>query len=183
MPTLNILDKGPCVIVWKYGESDAAYLGPTLGDVKLTLETNASDINEDQQGDAAVSAVLTGSVMNLETPLTRLDIDQLAVALNSEVDGQTVPIVNQVGCDLYELSHELVIKPLCGNEIDEDPAHWVNIYHAYPLVNLDYTWNKDTQRIIPLKWKIFVSQESGEGGFFGTQGMDSGATEFGLEPL
>ena len=58
MPTSPILDKGPCEIVWKYGESDAVYLGKTLGDVKLTMETAASDINEDQAGNAAVNAVL-----------------------------------------------------------------------------------------------------------------------------
>ena len=179
MPTLNILDKGPCEIVWGYGESSAVYLGKTLGDVKLTMTTNASDINEDQAGDAPVNAVLTGSVVDLETPLTRLSLEQLAVALNTEVDGDTVPIENQIGCDLYDLSRELVIKPLCGNEISDDPTTWVHLYKCYPLVNLDYTWNKDTQRIIPLKWKVFVSQDSGFEGKFGTQGMESGSTEYG----
>ena len=179
MPTLNIFDKGPAEIVWGYGESSAVYLGKTLGDVKLTMTTNASDINEDQAGDAPVNAVLTGSVVDLETPLTRLSLEQLAVALNTEVDGDTVPIENQIGCDLYDLSRELVIKPLCGNEISDDPTTWVHLYKCYPLVNLDYSWDKETQRIIPLKWKVFVSQDSGFEGKFGTQGMESGSTEYG----
>ena len=180
MPTSPMLDKGPCEIVWKYGESSAVYLGKTLGDVKLTMETNASDINEDQQGDAAVNAVLTGSVVEFEVPLTRLSVEQLAAALNTTADGHIVPIENQIGCDLYDLAEAVVIKPLCGDEISTDATTWVHLYKCYPLSGLDLTWNKDTQRIFPVKFKVFVSQESGFEGKYGTIGMDSASTEFGI---
>lgn len=179
MPTSPMLDKGPCEIVWGYGESSAVYLGKTLGDVKLTMETNVSDINEDQEGDAPVNAVLTGSVITLEVPLTRLSVEQLATALNTTAVGDVVPIENQIGCDLYDLARALVIKPLCGNEISTDPATWVHIYKCYPVAGLDLTWNKDTQRIFPVTFKVFVSQESGYEGKFGTLGMESGSTEYG----
>lgn len=181
MPTLPILDKGPAEIVWGYGESAAVYLGKTIGAVKLTMETQTSDINEDQEGVAAVNAILTGSIVEVEVPLTRLSVEQLATAINSEVVGDNiVPIRNQIGCDMYSLSKQLVIKPLCGNEISDDPATWVHIYHAYPVAGLDLTWDLDTQRIIPVKFKVFVSQESGWEGDFGTIGMESGSTEYGI---
>lgn len=181
MPVSKIWDKGPGVIVYGYGESGAAYLGKTLGDIKLTMETNASDINEDQAGDAPVDAILTGSVVTFEAPLTRLSAEELARVMNVEIDGDgAIPIENQIGCSLYELAKRVVIKPLCGNEISDDPATWVELYKCYPVVSIDLTWNKETQRIFPAKFKVFVSQESGELGNFGRIGMESGATEFGI---
>lgn len=183
MPTSPILDMGPAEVVWKYGESDAAYLGHTLGGVKVTMETNAADILEDQNGDAPVNAVLTGSVVNIEMTLTRLSITELRrVMLTSEPVGLpcVTPIENQIGCDLYSLAGALVIKPLCGNVVSADPCEWLHIYKAYPLVGLDLTYDKDTQRVFPVKFKVFVSYDSGESGTFGTIGMDSAATELGL---
>lgn len=183
MPTSPILDMGPAEVVWGYGESDAAYLGHTLGGVKVTMETNATDILEDQNGDAAVNAVLTGSVFNVEMTLTRLSLAELRrVMRQTEVAGKpcVVPIENQIGCDLYSLAKALVIKPLCGNVVSADPCEWLHIYKAYPLVSLDLTYDKDTQRVFPVKFKVFVSYDSGESGTFGTIGMDSAATEFGI---
>ena len=180
MPTSPMLDKGPCEIIWGYGETGAAYLGKTLGDVKLTMKTNSSDINEDQAGDAAVNAVQTGSLMELVVPLTRLSVDELADVLGVSESGCVIPLVNQVGCDLYALAKRLVIKPLCGNAISAIPCQWIELYKTYPIAGLDLTWNKDTQRIFPVTFKVFVSQESGYEGLFGTIGMDSASTEFGI---
>lgn len=176
MPTSPMLDKGPAVIVWGYGESDAAYLGKTLGDVKITMETNVSDINEDQAGDAAVNAILTGSVFAIEVPLTRLSVAELARVMNTVASGCVIPIENQVGCDLYSLAKALVFKPICGNVISTNPCEWVHFYKTYPVAGLDLTYNKDTQRIFPVKFKVFVSQDSGFEGKFGTIGMDSAAS-------
>lgn len=179
MPTSPMLDKGPCEMVWGYGESDAAYLGKTLGDVKLGMETNTSDINEDQAGDAAVDAVMLGSVMTLEVPLTRLSVVQLRRVMGvSEPAGGPciVPIINQVGCSLYSLAKELVIKPLCGGVTSTNPCEWIRIFKAYPVAGLDLTFNKDTQRIFPVKFKIFVEQDSPYAGWLGTIGMDSAAS-------
>ena len=176
MPTSPMFDKGPCEIVWGYGESDAAYLGKSLGDTKITLETGSSDINEDQAGDAAVNAILTGSNLKIEVPLTRLSVAQLARILNTVASGNVIPIENQIGCDLYALAKALVVKPLCGNLISTEPRRWLHVYKAYPIAGLDLTYNKDTQRIFPVVFKCFVSQESGYQGLFGTIGMDSGAS-------
>lgn len=180
MPTLPILDKGPCEMVWGYGDSDAVYLGKTLGGVNLKFDTKDSDINEDQAGDAAVNAVMTGSTLLITAKFTRLTIDQLALLMHTIESGGVVNIENQIGCDEYALAKTLVIKPLCGNVISTDPATWTEIFKAYPVPSLDLTWDKDTQRIIPITFKCFVSQESGFLGDFGTIGMASGATEFGI---
>jgi hypothetical protein len=175
-----MFDKGPCELVWGYGESGAAYLGKTLGAVKLAMASKASDINEDQAGDAAVDAVLTGSTFEISVPLTRLSVAQLALILNTPASGNIIPIINQIGCSLYSLAKVLVIKPLCGNIVSQDPATWIELYKTYPVAGLDLTFDKETQRIFPVTFKVFVSQESGEEGEFGQIGMGSGSTEFGI---
>ena len=177
MPVSPMLDKGPAEIVWGYGESDSAYLGHTLGDIKVVMETKSSDINEDQAGDAAVDAILTGSAFTIEVPLTRLSVAELARVLNTVASGCVIPIENQIGCSLYNLAKELVIKPLCGNVISTNTCEWIHLYKTYPIAGLDLTYNLDTQRIFPVKFKVFVSQESGYEGLFGTIGMDSGASD------
>lgn len=185
MPVMPILDMGPGELIWRYGESDAINIGKTLGGIKLAMETTSADIHEDQAGDAAVDAVLTGSAITLELTLARLSAEQLAAALNTEVDtdgggNKIVPIENQIGCSLYDLADPLVIKPLCGTEVDDDPQTWVHIYKAYPIAGLEFIWDKDTQRTVPLKFKVFLSQDSGFVGKYGTIGMSSSASDGGL---
>lgn len=185
MPALPIGDMGPCEIVWGYGESSALYLGEYLGDVKLTMETNVQDILEESNGDAAVDAIFTGSVMNLEIPMTRSTLTQLnEVLLSGGVqtsgDHQYLNIVNQVSCQMYSLARAIVIKPLCAGVVSVDPAEWIHLYHCYPVPAMDLTYAKATQRIFPVKFKVFVSQESGQEGDFGTLGMESGSTEYGI---
>jgi hypothetical protein len=184
MPALPIGDIGPCEIVWNYGESAALYLGKYLGQVKLGMETNAQDVLEEQNGDAAVNAVFTGSIMSLEIPLTRSTLAQLQVALNTDApvtsgDHQYLKLKNQVGCDLYALAKAIVIKPICDGVVSIDPAEWIHLYKCHPIPGMDLSFDKATQRIFPTKFKVFVSQESGFEGDFGTLGMESGSTEYG----
>lgn len=180
MPTSPMLDMGPCELVWGYGDSTAAYLGKTHGGVKVSMETNASDILEDQNGDAPVNAVLTGSVVTVECSLTRLSKEQLALAMNTTVQDHIVPIINQVGCDMYDDAKSLVLKPVCAGVTSTDASEWVELYKAYPVVGMDLTYDKDTQRIFPVTFKCFVHQDSPYTGMFGTIGMDSASTEFGI---
>ena len=182
MPTSPMLDMGPCELYWGYGDSDMAALGRTLGGVKVAMETNAADILEDQAGDAPVNAVLTGSILTVEATMTRLSVTQLARILNAEVEGHdddVIPIENQVGCDLYDVSKALLLVPLCGNEPSTDPATWVVIFKAYPIAGLDLTYDKDTQRTFPVKFKCFVCQETECLGKYGTIGATESASLLG----
>lgn len=176
MPQLPILDKGPAEVVWNYGESGATYLGRTLGGVRLGYTTEKSDINEDQAGIAAVDAIFTGSEAVLECIFARSTREQIAIMLNSEVvDGQIIPLLNQVGCDLYDQAREIVIKPMCNNVASVDPAEWIHLYHCFPLPALDLMFDVDTQRTLPITFAVFMSQESGFENEFGTIGMASGS--------
>lgn len=185
MPRLPIGDMGPCEIVWGYGESGALTLGPFLGGVTLRMDTTVHDVKEDRAGEAAVDGGFGGSVMELETPMTRSTLEQLnevllAGGVVASGDHEYIYLKNQIGCFMYDLAKALVIKPLCGDEVSDDPAEWIEIYKCYPVPALDLTYAPDTQRIFPIKWKVYVSQESGFEGKFGTLGMESGSTELGL---
>ena len=185
MPKLPIGDMGPCEIVWNYGESLALYLGAYLGQVKLTADTKANDIQEERHGDAAVDAILGGTTMSLVVPMTRSTYEALNAVLNAggietSGDHEYLRLRNQIGCDLYDLAKSVVIKPICGDIVSVDPAEWIQIYKAFPLMSLDLTFDRSTQRIFPVTFKIFISQESGYLGDFGTTGMPSGSTEYGI---
>ena len=185
MPKLPMGDMGPCEIVWAYGDSAAMYLGEFLGGVKLTMETTVHDIKEDGAGEAAVDAVFGGSVMTLEVPLARSTYAQLAAVLLDEdwIEGsKIINIKNQIGCDLYDKAKAIVIKPICGDEVSNDPTEWMILFKCYPVPGMDLTFDPSTQRIFPTKFKVFVCQESPCVGKFGTVGMDSASTELGEEP-
>jgi hypothetical protein len=174
---------GPCEIVWGYGESAAVNLGPFLGATIYKGETHSQDILEERHGDAAVDAIMIGTVASLELRMTRSTLDQLAAVLNTTVqdsgDHHYIKLVNQLGCEMYDIAKGVVIKPICDNEVSTDPSEWVHIFKAFPVPGWELTYDKSTQRVFPITFKVFVSQESGEVGEFGTLGMESGVTEFG----
>lgn len=185
MPKLPQGDKGPCRIIYGYGESGALDLGDYYGQVNLAWETHVSNIEVEAQGDTPVDAIFTGMEASLEVPLTRTAIDILEAVLMgtlvTEVGGhQYLKLKNPAGCSLKDLSKELVIKPLCMGVVDPDPANWIHILHAVPIPAGNLVFDRATQRIFPVKFLIFVSDESGQVDEWCELGMPSGSTEFGI---
>lgn len=188
MPALQIKDMGPCEVVWGYGETGGLNLGPFLGATIYKGETSVADIQEERYGEAAVDAIMTGTVATLELKMTRSTLDQLNEVLNGgdpagilgTVPEQYLVMKNQLGCEMYDIAKSVVIKPICDNAVSTDPLEWVQIYKAYPVPGWELTYDRSTQRVFPVTFKIFVSQESGFEGEFGTYGMDPSSTEFGL---
>ncbi len=174
MPALPIKDMGPCEIVWAYGESGAITLGPFLGATTYKGETGVKDIQEERFGEAAVDAVMTGTVATLELKMTRSTLEQLNEVLNAggilgSAPNEYIKMKNQLGCEMYDISKSVVIKPICDNQVSVDPHEWVQIFRAFPVPGWDLAWDRSTQRVFPIKFKVFVSQESGRGGRMGIQ--------------
>jgi hypothetical protein len=187
MPKTPVGDMGSCEIIWGYGESGAIYLGRFLGGVKLTEATTVHEIKTDQDGDAPVDAIFGGAKFELTVPLTRTTYTILEDMLFAEKvtsgDHEMLILKNPTGCDLYDASKQIVIKPICGNVVSDDPAEWTHLFHCYPVPGMDLTIDPSTQRTFPVKFMVFVSQESGilgEAGTWGTLGMESGSTEYGI---
>jgi hypothetical protein len=184
MPPLPLGDKGPCRVIWNYGESGAIDLGDYLGQVLLKMDTNISPIEVEAQGDAMVDAIFTGAVMTLDVPLTRPALEALEAVLMGELKteggNQVLHIKNPAGCSLYDMAKRIVIKPLCNNIPDPDPANWMLLYKCHPVPAINLPFDRSTQRTFPVRFIVFVSQESGEEGEFGQMVMESGSTEYGL---
>ena len=179
MPALQIKDMGPCEIIWGYGESGAITLGPFLGATTYKGETKVTDIQEEGYGEAAVDAITTGTVATLELKMTRSTLDQLDQVFNPVTSGivtvsggEYMIMKNNITCEMYAVAKAVVIKPICDTVASIDPLEWVEIYKAFPVPGWELTWDRSTQRVFPVTFKVFVSQESGQEGEFGTMGMD-----------
>lgn len=171
MPKLPIGDIGPVEITWGYGESDPINLAPFLGSVSLKMTDSVKDVEEEAFGGAAVDAVLSGAVMDLETPMTRSTLLQLEKVLLGVLTGNVLTLKGMTGCDMYSKAKTMVIKPVCDNVASINPAEWIELYKTYPLRAFDLKFDRASQRIFLVKWKVFISQDSATYGDFGTLGM------------
>lgn len=171
MPKLPIGDIGPVEITWGYGESDAINLAPFLGSVSLKMTDSVKDVEEEAFGGAAVDAVLSGAVMDLETPMTRSTLLQLEKVLLGILTGNVLTLKGMTGCDMYSKAKVMVIKPVCDNVPSTNHAEWIELYKTYPLRAFDLKFDRSSQRIFLVKWKVFISQDSATYGDYGTLGM------------
>lgn len=171
MPRLPMGDLGPVEIYWRYGESGQITISPFLGAVVLRMSDTINDIQEEGFGEAAVDAAFGGATMELETPLTRSTLDQLEAVLLGTLVGNVLTLKGMVGCDMYADAAQMVLKPVCDNMPSVIPAEWIQLYKTYPYRAFELTFDRSTQRVFLVKWKIFISQDSATYGDFGTLGM------------
>jgi hypothetical protein len=162
---LPFSDAGPCEIEWGFGESDAIVLRPYLGTVSLRVTDAIKDIQEEGYGEAPVDAIVQGTTVELDVPLTRLDVDQLEVVLQAaRPSGNILVLSSRAGCPMYDDARALVIRPICDNVPDPDTGHWIEIFKTFPFRKIDLPFDRGTQRVILIGFKVFVSQESGHEG-------------------
>jgi hypothetical protein len=171
MPRLPMGDLGPAEILWRYGLSNEIALAPFLGAVNLRMSDTINDIQEEAFGEAAVDAALGGAQMELDTPMTRSSLDQLEAVLLGDLTSNVLTLKGMVGCGMYDDAAEMVIKPVCDNVPSVNQAEWIHLYKTYPYRAFELTFDRSTQRVFLVKWKIFISQESLTYGNFGTIGM------------
>ena len=190
MPKLPMGDIGPCVVIWNYlntGEEDGAALclGPYLGTVSLRMTDSVSDVQEEGYGDAPVDAVFAGTVVELDIPMARSTLTQLARMIGNyhepvlhglSASGKVLTLKNMAGCDMYQYAKQIVIAPICNNVPNPDPNTWTLLYKCHPYRDFELTWDRSGQRVHMVKFKVFPNQDSGYWcGEYGTEGMESGA--------
>lgn len=164
-------DIGPCEIEWGYGESDAITLAPFLGTVSVKQTDVIHDVQEEGFGDAAVDAVFGGGAMEMDVPMTRSTLLQLEAVLLGTLAGSVLTLKGMVGCDMYAHAKALVIKPVCDNVASTVHSEWIQLYKTYPFRKWELQFDRSNQRVFLVGFKIFISQESGQVGDFGTIGM------------
>lgn len=170
MPKLYCGDMGPCEIEWGYGESGAITLAPFLGKVSLKQTDTINSIQEEAFGDADVDGVFGGSKAELDVPMTRSTLLQLEAVLLGDLTGSVLTMRGMVGCDMYAHAKAMAIKPVCDNVASIIPAEWTILYKTYPFRKWTLEWDRSTQRVFLVGFKVFISQESGTYGNFGTFG-------------
>jgi hypothetical protein len=170
MPKLPFGDMGPCEIEWGYGESDMITLAPFLGKVSLKQTDTINSIQEEAFGDADVDGVMGGSKVELDVPMTRSTLAQLELVLLGVLFGSVLTMRGMVGCDMYAHAKAMAIKPVCDNVASIIPAEWIILYKTYPFRKWTLDFDRSTQRVFLIGFKVFISQESGTYGDFGTFG-------------
>lgn len=159
-------------IVWGYGESGPLTLSPFFGAVTLTMTETMNDVQEEAHGDAPVDSVKGGLVMELTAPMARSTLEQLRVALDGPLSGNEIAIRNKAGCNTRDRAKAIVIKPMCDGVPNNTKSTWVHLYHCFPYRAVELTYDRSTQRIFNVVFKVFVSLESGQIGKFGTVGVN-----------
>jgi hypothetical protein len=154
-------DMGPCDIVWGYGESGAITISPFLGTVTLGMEDTIHDIQEEGYGEAPVDAVSGGAVVTLDIPMTRATVDQLEAVLNAAREGDILYLSSRAGCPMYADARPLLIRPVCDNVPSADPSTYILLYKTFPFRKFELAWDRSTQRVFLIGFKVFPNQDSG----------------------
>jgi len=165
MPKWPFGDIGPCEVVYNYGEASEVNLSPFLGTVALRLVDSMVDVQEEAYGDTAVDSVFSGIACELDCPLTRQEYENLAIFVpGTSLQSECLTFSAFIGCGLYEDAVELVIKPMCDGVAETDNLKWIHIFKAAPYRDFELTFDRSGQRVMMVKFKLFVDLTSGKGG-------------------
>lgn len=176
MPRYPFFDMGPAEVTWAYGVSgEEQTLSPFLGPIVLRITDAKQNIEEEGFGSTPVDAVLTGSEAELEIPMTRNTLAQLAVITHGELDGAgnlVIPAA-RVGCPLLDDARPILLRPVCANVPSVDVETWVLIYYAYPIRSFELSFSRDAQRTHLGRFMLFPSFDSGTYGKFWQYGLST----------
>ena len=157
------LDVSPGAIVLDYGASgyENLIVRPTLGTITLNIEDQVVDVYEEEFGDAPVDTVEKGSIVGLEVPFTRLDLQTLSDIYDTKTELQSADVLifkSQVGYNYFPNARNCVIRPIINNVLSTDPSQWVLLYHVHPFNAWSLGWDRDNQRVMMVNFKIYPKQ-------------------------
>jgi hypothetical protein len=146
MPRLPFGDIGPCEVYWgdvyQSGyQSDympPLVITPYLGKVAIRIADAVTDIHEEGKGIAPIDSFFEGTTVELEVPMVRSTLIQLARTIGWQkmgilsASGYVLRLDNIAGYDMYTNAETIIIKPICHNVPDPDPHHWIELYKCHP---------------------------------------------------
>lgn len=185
MPKLPFGDIGPCEVWFGYdypSEGMPIVITPYLGKVTLRITDAVTDIHEEGKGVAPIDSFFEGTIVELEIPMTRSTLDQLALTIGYQLmgslAGNVLTLDNIAGVEMYKVAHTIVIKPLCNNVADDNPNHWIVLNKCHPYRDIELGFDRSGQRIHLVKFKVFPARESGYEGAYLQEGMEGEAADF-----
>lgn len=165
------LELGPCQIL--FGTKDAEVdIGKTEGGVVVAFATDVVDLMSDQFGTAPEEQVITGQKATITCPMAEVTLANLAFALN-----QTLKTIdedsgfageNLVATKLSTKAKSLLIKKYVGGSPSSDSQEWLRFPEAAPQGNFDFSFTKDSQRIVSVTFTAFPD-DSGNLYYFGDE--------------
>ena len=95
--------------------------------------------------------------------MTRSTLAQLTALLEGvESGGENIAIFSvKSGCDMYSDAKQILIQPLCDNVPDTDEKTWILLYKCFPYRAFDIGFDRETQRVLNVIFKVFPNQDSG----------------------
>lgn len=166
MPRFPLGDISPCEIVWDYGlDSGNANLklSPILGQVKFSTEDQIASVQEEAYGDTDVDGVFSGTkVGDLEVPMTRSTLLQLEGVLPGvDLSGVALTFSIKCGSDMYSAAKQVCIKPVKDLVVSTTKSEWALLYRCHPYRAIEIPWDRSTQKVFLVKFKVFPNQDSG----------------------
>jgi hypothetical protein len=162
----QILDAGPCAIVWDVGGTPVNFR-TNFEEVTFKAEQQTIDIFEAQHGDTPVDKVTMGELVTFEANLTRVSLDDLVrVTIGGTLTGSTtkqITFTNPVGDHLYQYAKKVQIKPIINNAISTTSSEWIEIFKVIPVRAFEIPFGK-TQRVWHTIFHAFPDQTSGNEG-------------------
>ena len=176
MPQLPIGDIGPSEVTWDYGGATPVITTPHLGKVTTRMADAVTDVFIDGQGIAPIEAFFEGATVELEVPMARSTLSQLANTIGyrdlGTLAGNVLTLHNVAGIEMMAHAKQIVIKPMmnvggCSVAPNPDPHTWQLFYKCHPWRDFELGYDRSGQRVHMVKFKIFPNQDTGyEGEYF-----------------
>ena len=180
MPRLPIGDIGPCEVTWDYGGATPVIITPHLGKVTVRMADAVTDVFIDGQGIAPIEAFFEGATVELEVPMARSTLSQLANTIGyrdlGTLAGNVLTLHNVAGIEMMAHAKQIVIKPMiniggCAVAPDPDATHWTLFFKCHPWRDFELGYDRGGQRIHMVKFKIFPNQDTGYEGDYMQEGV------------
>lgn len=175
MPQLPIGDISPCEVTWDYGGANII-ITPHLGKVSLRMADAVTDVHIDGQGVAPIESFFEGATVELEVPMARSTLSQLANTIGyrelGTLAGNILTLHNVAGIEMFANAKQIVIKPMCNGVPDPLASHWTLIHKCHPYRDFELGFDRSGQRVHLVKFKVFPRQDEGHEGEYTTEGME-----------
>jgi len=153
------LDLGPAKVEW-----NSVDLGYTLGGIVVRFTEDATDLKADQTGTGAEDSVVTGHVVEVDVPLAEENYKTLAAALkgtsvNTDPSSYAIYGSSQVGRHMKANAQALVLTKYVDGEASTDDVDKYTFNKAYPVANVEMTFDAENQRVIKVTFKCFKDDD------------------------
>ena len=161
MPAINV-QMGPATV--EYGtDLDKVVIDVTKGGIVFSSEMAKQDITVDQFGDAPISSIKKGLTASLTVPFVIYDLERLSKAFpDSELvkNGDKVKLVAKGGSgfNLMSMAKKVVVKP---TDPTSTPNDWITIPLAAPNIDLELTYDSETERIYNVTFTGYPDLDNG----------------------